>query len=76
MFLAIRLIPGAIAEMFAEVSASGKITLADRYGLLAAIVGESLGESLSDDERGSIDRILYGIYRGQLKIVDELSSLL
>ena len=33
----VNLIPSALGELFAEVNHTGYITLADRYGLLAAI---------------------------------------
>ncbi|MGG6296773.1 hypothetical protein ACQ4M4_20455 [Leptolyngbya sp. AN02str] len=65
----IHLIPGAIAELFAQASASGKLSLADRYALMAAI----LDESLSEDERRAVDRLLRSISKGQLVPVDELS---
>jgi hypothetical protein len=46
MQLQINLIPGAIGDLYADVSTSGYITLADRYGLMAVI----LEETLSPDE--------------------------
>ena len=66
------LIQSAVAEMFAQVSQAGVVTLADRYGLLAAV----LDESLSEEERRAIDRVLRAICRGRLKVVDELSLLI
>ncbi|MEP0958653.1 hypothetical protein NC995_19500 [Leptolyngbya sp. FACHB-1515] len=66
------LIQSAIADMFAQVSYTGVVTLADRYGLLAAV----LDESLSDEERRAIDRVLRAVCRGRLKVVDELSSVM
>ncbi len=65
------LLPGAIANLFAEASSSGKITLADRYGLMAAI----LEERLTDEERASVDRMLHACYRGRMKVVSEISTL-
>ncbi|HBB32585.1 MAG TPA: hypothetical protein DC064_12505, partial [Cyanobacteria bacterium UBA9273] len=62
---------GAIADLFAQVSHSGQITLADRYGLLAAL----LEDTLTEDERASIDRMLYALHRGRMRIVDEISAL-
>ncbi len=58
------LIPGAIPELFAKVSSSGKITIADRYGLKSAL----LQDSLTSEERDSIDRLLRAAYRGRLKL--------
>lgn len=67
----VRLLPGAISALFAQASHSGTLTLADRYGLLAAL----LEDSLSEEERASIDRLLHAMYRGRMKIVNEISSL-
>lgn len=67
----IRLLPSAISELFAQVSSTGKLTLADRYGLMAAI----LDESLSEDERHCIDRLLRALQRGRIQVVNELSLL-
>ena len=68
----LQLIPGALAELFAQTSATGVITLADRYGLMAAIFEEDLAE----EERQAIDRILRAVCRGLLRPVDELSVVL
>ena len=48
------LLPCAIADLTAQVTSSGQITVADRYGLMTAI----LNDNLSDDERDAIDRLL------------------
>ena len=69
MQIQLRLLPGAISDLFAQVSHSGRITLADRYGLLAAV----LEDALTDEEREAIDRLLYGLYRGRMQIVSEIS---
>ncbi|NJR65892.1 MAG: hypothetical protein HC772_12145 [Leptolyngbyaceae cyanobacterium CRU_2_3] len=61
----------AIAELFVQTSMSGRITLADRYGLQAAL----LTGYLSDEERFAIDRLLYAVCKGRVKMVDELSTL-
>ena len=63
------LLPGAVAEMFAQVSQSGVITLADRYGLMAAMYDESL----PDEERFAINRILRLATRGELTLFNEVS---
>jgi hypothetical protein len=70
MLTPVRLIPGAISDLFAQVSCTGKITLADRYGLMAAL----LEESITEEERASIDRLLHAFYRGRMKMVDEISA--
>ncbi|MCT7992069.1 hypothetical protein [Laspinema olomoucense] len=72
MHPSIKLLPHAISELMAQVSATRKITLADRYGLMAAI----LEDSLEEEDRFSIDRLLRALRRGRLQIVDEISSLL
>ncbi|MBP0021055.1 MAG: hypothetical protein J7647_26315 [Cyanobacteria bacterium SBLK] len=64
-----RLIPGALSDLFAQASQSGKITLADRYGLMAAILDDSLG----DEEKASIDRLLRATRTGRMKVVNEIS---
>ena len=67
----LRLLPSALSDLFAQSSISGCITLADRYGLMAAL----LEESLTTEEQYSIDRLLHAVHRGRLKIVDDLSAL-
>ncbi len=69
--ICISLLPGAIAELFAHASESRVITLADRYGLMAAL----LEDNLSRDEHDSINRLLRALQRGTYQTVDELSSL-
>jgi len=71
IFPPLQLIPGAIAELFVQVSTSGVLTLADRYGLMAAI----LTDDLSEEERRAIDRLLRAAYRGILRPSDELSAV-
>ncbi|MDX2214032.1 MAG: hypothetical protein SFY66_12160 [Oculatellaceae cyanobacterium bins.114] len=65
------LLQSALAELFAQVSLSGQVTVADQYGLLAAL----LDESLSPDELGAIDRILHAVSRNRVRIVSDLSAL-
>lgn len=64
-------LPCAIAELFAQVSTSGKLTLADRYGLLAVL----LYEAASEEELYCIDRILYALRKGRVQIIHELSTI-
>ncbi|HEY9874433.1 MAG TPA: hypothetical protein V6D12_13415 [Candidatus Obscuribacterales bacterium] len=61
----------AISELFAQASHSGRITLADQYGLLAAL----LYDSLNVEERRAIDRLLYAVRKGRIKVVDEISVI-
>jgi len=65
----VNLLPGAISEILASVAESHRITKADRFGLMAAI----LEESLPEEERWAIDRVLRSLVKGRIEIVDELS---
>ncbi len=71
MLTPVCLLPDAISELFVQASSSGKITLADRYGLMAAL----LDESLAQEDRELIDRLLRAVRRGRLEIVDDISSV-
>jgi hypothetical protein len=64
--LILNLIPGAINEILVSVSDNGYLTKLDRYGLMAAIIDESL----DPEERSSIDRLLRLVRRGMIKVVD------
>jgi hypothetical protein len=70
--LFVQLIPGAISEILASVSDTGTLTIADRYGLMAAI----LDESLEEEDRNSLNRLLRSVLRGRVKVVNELSAIL
>jgi hypothetical protein len=71
MFTPVRLLPGAVSALFAQVSCSGQLTLADRYGLMAAM----LEDHLTEEERAAIDRLLRACYRGRMKVVNEISAI-
>ena len=58
--LFVQLIPGAISEILASVSDTGTLTIADRYGLMAAI----LDEALNDEDINSLNRLLRSVLRG------------
>lgn len=66
----VNLLPGAISEILASVADSHRITKADRFGLMAAI----LDESLPEEERYAVDRVLRSLVKGRIEIVDELSA--
>ena len=68
----VQLLPNAISELFAQVSHSGCITLADRYGLMAAI----LDESLEEEQRSAIDRLIRALCKGRITVVDEISAIM
>lgn len=67
----LNLIPSALGELFAEVNDTGCITIADRYGLMAAI----FDETLTEEDKRSIDRLLRAVCRGRIKLVNELSAV-
>ncbi|MEM9162517.1 MAG: hypothetical protein AAGC54_05540 [Cyanobacteria bacterium P01_F01_bin.4] len=58
------LLPGAISELTATAIDSRHLAQGDRYGLMAAM----LSETLSDDERSAIDRLLRAIRRRKIAI--------
>ena len=67
--LPINLIPGAINDLIATVTDTHHLTKADRYGMMAAI----LDESITDEERRSIDRLIRSLVKGHIQVSDELS---
>lgn len=60
----LQLLPGAISEMLASVADTGRLTLLDRYGLLAA----ALDEHLPEEERLAVNRLLRAIARGRVEV--------
>lgn len=70
MLTPVSLLPNALLDLFAQVSYSGEMTLTDRYGLMAAI----LNDSLTEEDRELIDRLLRAVYRGRIKLINEFSS--
>lgn len=66
------LLPCAISELFLQVSQSGQLTLADRYAIMAAILNP---EQVTMEEFQAIDRILHGLRKGQIRMVDKLSAV-
>ncbi|ABG52610.1 hypothetical protein Tery_3521 [Trichodesmium erythraeum IMS101] len=67
----IHLLPFALGDLFANANSTGYITLADRYGLMAAIFDDSLAE----DEKLSVNRLLRSICKGRIKVIDEISVI-
>ena len=66
------LLPGAINELIATVTDTHRLTKADRYGMMAAI----LDESISDEERRSLARLIRSLVKGRIQIADELSIIM
>lgn len=71
LMFSVQLIPGAISEILASVTDTGSLTIADRYGLMAAI----LDERLPEEDRNSVNRLLRSAIKGRVKIVNELSAI-
>ncbi|MCL1473705.1 hypothetical protein [Argonema antarcticum] len=63
-------LPGAISEILVSVTDTGVLTLADRYGLMAA----TLDESLDEEDRSSLNRLLRAVLKGRVKMVSDLSA--
>lgn len=66
----VTLLPTAIPDLFAAASETHALTVADRYGLMAAL----LDDCLSEEERQAIDRLLRGVLRGRIQLSPELSA--
>ncbi|MEC4987044.1 MAG: hypothetical protein SAJ37_03340 [Oscillatoria sp. PMC 1068.18] len=71
MFPQLVLLPGAISEILVSVSDTGILTQADRYGLMAA----SLDDSLDEEERRSVNRLLRSVLKGRVKVAAQISAL-
>lgn len=59
-------LPGAIFEILKSATQTGVLTLADRYGLLAA----TLDEALDADERLAVDTLLRGVRKGNIRVLE------
>ncbi|NJL01595.1 MAG: hypothetical protein HC910_13920 [Spirulinaceae cyanobacterium SM2_1_0] len=66
----VQLLPGAVAEILASASESGRIDLSDRYGLMAAV----LDESLDEEQMRAINRLLRAVAKGRIRVLDQLVS--
>jgi len=64
-----QLLPHAFSELFAQASTTRKLTVADRYGILAAL----WDESLTEEEMQALDRLFYAIRKGYVQVVNDLS---
>lgn len=59
-------LPSAYLELFAQIIQKGQMTVDERYRLRSAI----LNNHLNQEEKDSINRLLYSVRRGLLKLVD------
>ncbi len=66
-----QLLPGAISEILVSARETGTLTLADRYGLMAA----ALDETLPEEDQRSVNRLLRSVMQGKIKLSDELSTI-
>lgn len=55
-----------IEALCGQIMAAGKITISDRYQIRSAL----LNDTLSEPEQILINRLLYGIRHGLLRIID------
>ncbi len=62
--LQVKLLPGAINEIMASVAENSSLTQSDRYGLMAAV----LDDSISEEERCSVNRLLRSVVRGRVHL--------
>ncbi len=60
----VQLLPSAINEIMASVAESFYITQSDRYGLMAAV----LDDSISEEERCSVNRLLRSVVKGKVQV--------
>lgn len=56
-----------ISEIFYQIWQTKQISARHRWGLRSAL----MQDSLSEDERDAIDRLLHAVRRGWLQVVDE-----
>ncbi|MBS0015658.1 hypothetical protein [Limnospira platensis] len=57
---------GSLEEMFGQVMFSSVVTTEDRQRLKATL----LKETISEDEQAIINRLLYNVRRGWVKLID------
>ncbi|MGM3304596.1 hypothetical protein ACSQ6I_01165 [Anabaena sp. WFMT] len=67
--LHIQILPGAVSEIIASSADTGVLTLADRYGLMAAI----LDESKDKEEEEALNRLLRRVAKGRIQVLDRVS---
>lgn len=58
--------PSTIETLSGQIMVSGRMTITDRYRIRAAL----LEDSISEADQVLINRLLYGIRHGLLRIVD------
>ncbi|MGB5960634.1 MAG: hypothetical protein WBG73_08260 [Coleofasciculaceae cyanobacterium] len=66
----VKLFSNGLSELFAQASNCGFLTRFDRYKLMMTL----LESSLSDEEKAALDRLLYGVYRGRIRLIEDISA--
>lgn len=66
----LNLFSNGLSELFAQASNCGYLTRFDRYRLMMAL----LEFPLSDEEQAAIDRLLYAVCRGHIRLVEDVST--
>lgn len=69
--LQVKPLPCGLSDLFLQVVRTRRITKADQYGLMAAL----LSDSLSSEEKDAIDRMLRSVRKGRILLVDEISAV-
>ena len=67
----LQLLPNGFTDLIVQVTHSGKVTQADRYGLMAVL----MNPDTTSDEFFWIDRLYWRLKQGYLEIVDEISNI-
>lgn len=66
----VKLFSNGLSELFAQASNCGYLTRFDRYKLMMTL----LESSLSDEEQAAINRLLYAVCRGRIRLIEDLSA--
>ena len=64
----LRTLSNSLSDLFAQASSCGYLTRFDCDGLMVAL----LKAPLSEEEQAAIDRLLYAVHRGRIRLVDEI----
>lgn len=66
----VRLSNHSISDLFAQASSCGYLTQVERYQLMLAL----LAARLSEEEQAAIDRLLYAVCRGRIRLLEEATE--
>lgn len=65
----VKLFSNGLSELFAQASNCGYLTRFDRYKLMMTL----LESPLSDEEQAALDRLLYAVCRGRIRLIEDIS---